>query len=356
MTIQEVHVKIDLHLQELNSNVYGNVLPEEKDIFLNEQILEFFRDNEDEDSNKLRENFQATQKRYDNVKELIVENTLPLYVRDSVSMYCTLPEDYLRLVSDATILKCSTYKDVNLTEKKEYVYGFELKEFVNNAGNYFTGLFIYILAQGTDFALNTFPHYTGGFKSFKEAFILYDLIYEELNKVNRNKDNTKTKYKVYKEWYNGKYYGTKLLFVSETPMAIYYSIIAEANVQMELLETITANQPDVTTNLEVENRLTATEDVRNVLNSNFRTTVHTSPISELQQDRLIVHHEKKFIPKELKIKYIKRPNFVSLYLNRNTDLNSNVLGMIAKRTAERIAVVKGNTTSNAIVQHNNTIE
>lgn len=356
MTTQELHVKIDLHLQEINSNVYGNVLPEEKDIIINEQILEFFRDNEDEDSNKLREGFQSTTKRYDNIKELIVERTLPLYVKDDNSVYTTLPEDYLRLISDATILRCNSYVNIETTNSNEYVYGFELNDVVNGAGNYFTGLFIYILAQGTDFALNTFPHYNGGFKSYKEAFILYDLLYEELNKVNKYKEENKTKYKVYKNWYNGKYYGTKLLFVSQEPMDIYYSIVAEGNFQMELLDTIPIKQPNVVTNSERENRLTATKDVRNVLNSVYRTTTHKSPISELQQDRLIVHHEKKFIPKELKIKYIKRPNFVSLYLNRNTDLNVNVLGIIAKRTAERLAVIKGNTTAKSLVQHNNTIE
>jgi hypothetical protein len=79
MNVRQLYTKIDIHLQEINSNVYGNVLPEEKDIVVNEQVLEFIRDREDNKSNVKRTDFQQTTQYYDDIKELLNIKSLPVY-------------------------------------------------------------------------------------------------------------------------------------------------------------------------------------------------------------------------------------------------------------------------------------
>jgi hypothetical protein len=347
MNVRQLYTKIDIHLQEINSNVYGNVLPEEKDIVVNEQVLEFIRDREDNKSNVKRTDFQQTTQYYDDIKELLNIKSLPVYKYTDNSSLAILPPDYLRFVEASADLKCELITgDTATSTVSKQVYELEIPD--DSSSKNYEGFILQINSVDVvEFNKTKYPAYSNGFQN-EEKFLLIDLVYDELIDKGFN---------VYREWYNGKYYSNKLILVLDS--------VQPVNIRVNDTPTdvpITATQVDFTKydiaadREDIECRLISTADISNVLNSSFRTTSYKSPILELSKDIVIVHHQKKFIPTSLELRYICRPRKISLNLNKNVNLNSNVMGIIAKRTAERLAVIKSNANAQLITQHNNLIE
>ena len=75
MTVKEMHIGIDMILQKVNSNVISSFEPEEKDWVLNEEVNRFIKQRLSILSNEKRLGFQDTQKRVDDLKNLITSKT-----------------------------------------------------------------------------------------------------------------------------------------------------------------------------------------------------------------------------------------------------------------------------------------
>ena len=346
MTVRELYTKIDIDLQEINSNVFGDVLPEEKDIVVNEEILEFVRDNIDPKSNRLQQGFQTTNKRYDNIKELLNTETLPLYKKSETTSFAILPDDYFAHISSNTNINCSTFTNV-VTSVPKYLYTFKLED--DSAGYVdFT-----ITKDAVDiftFTVAKYPEYPTGILN-DEKFILLNLIREDLFTISELES-----FEVYYEWYNGTYYPNQFILITDAVSAFTITYhTGETPIALSLTNTLTYSRYDVTDINKISgNRLTSYDDIDDVAGSYFRKTSSKSPVVELAKHIIIVHHEKRFIPISIELRYVCRPRKISLLLNRNVNLSTDVLGMIAKRTAERLAVIKGTPNTQLLVQHNNT--
>ena len=82
-TVKELHIALDQRLQQLNSNRKLVLYPEQKDARLNEAVLQFINNVVSDKTNIKKEGFEDTQKRYDDIEELIRTATLPIYVNES---------------------------------------------------------------------------------------------------------------------------------------------------------------------------------------------------------------------------------------------------------------------------------
>lgn len=108
MTVNEMHIAVNLGVQKLASFQVDNLLPEEIDHELNLAQLRFIKQRFNARSNRLGKGFEQSQKRIDDLKSLIVEHqdNTQYYGEVYTSKYSpiyvdryTLPLDYLFLVS-----------------------------------------------------------------------------------------------------------------------------------------------------------------------------------------------------------------------------------------------------------------
>lgn len=133
MTVNEMHIAVNLGVQKLASFQVDNLLPEEIDHELNLAQLRFVKQRFNARSNRQGKGFEQSQKRIDDLKALIVEhqdNTKyygVVYSAKSSDIYVdryTLPLDYLFLISVRAQIKYScTIPPVfeELTTTKYYV-------------------------------------------------------------------------------------------------------------------------------------------------------------------------------------------------------------------------------------------
>ncbi len=108
MTVNEMHIAVNLGVQKLASFQVDNLLPEEIDHELNLAQLRFIKQRFNARSNRQGKGFEQSQKRIDDLKSLIVEHqdNTQYYGEVYTSKYSpiyvdryTLPLDYLFLVS-----------------------------------------------------------------------------------------------------------------------------------------------------------------------------------------------------------------------------------------------------------------
>jgi len=124
MTIEEFHIGFKFKLDKLDSSNYPNFLPEEIDLLLNEAQDRFVKQRYGINNNK-RESFEQTQKRTDDLKELIRDvSVVPGFTNptpgNSASIYenlrygnafFLLESDYWFLIAEQALLKCPTCND-----------------------------------------------------------------------------------------------------------------------------------------------------------------------------------------------------------------------------------------------------
>ncbi len=345
-TIQEVHAAIKLDLQEINSNVYGDVQDEEIDMVLNQEILEFVRNNIDSNSNRHKEGFQDTGKRYDNIKELITTVDIALYKESDGSLFGTLPRDYFKHVSSkSAVFNNCVVKTIGTTAGNIYKKAIKLKD--DTTAPLYQRFEIY---DDTNFEtlFKAVDHDSAySLNSAKEKFELISLVLEEFSSSNG--------IEIYWEWYNGEFAENSFWLVADAAVdiEIYYennaldsadTLVAESRATYNFTTEVTKVYPC---------RLVDSEDIEKYLHSKFSTTFYDSPIVEMLEDRVLIHHTDTFIPRTLSLTYIRKPRVTSLSLQRNTDLSKGVLDLISRRTAERLAKIKAATTAPLLSQDNN---
>jgi hypothetical protein len=126
MDITEMHLNIDLELNKLNSNLYEIILPQEKDYFLNRAQERFIKQRYGALSNSKRQGFEMSQKRIDDLRNLLVPNyydkcfKLPITDFDYASkLKFYFPGDYMFLTSSRSKMKhnhCGTLTPVDTVD------------------------------------------------------------------------------------------------------------------------------------------------------------------------------------------------------------------------------------------------
>jgi hypothetical protein len=119
MTVNEMHIAVNLGVQKIASFQVDNLLPQEIDHELNLAMMRFIKQRFSMTSNRIGKGFEQSQKRIDDLRTLIVEHTSftstqgQVYTSNYSNVYVdryTLPLDYLFLVSVRPVVqyKCNT--------------------------------------------------------------------------------------------------------------------------------------------------------------------------------------------------------------------------------------------------------
>ena len=98
MTTQEMHIEIDLLLQKINSQSTKNILPQEKDWFLNREVINYLQSKVNPTSNIKQLGFEDTAKRVEDVRDLVRVASRPIEVNSRGKQFVTFPSDYFTYV------------------------------------------------------------------------------------------------------------------------------------------------------------------------------------------------------------------------------------------------------------------
>lgn len=339
MTVKEVHIGVDLILQKINSNRVDSFEDQEIDWMFNEEVLRFVKQRINASSNDKGQGFQYNKKRFEDLKQLISPPvTLPAYVRDDNSVFSYLPYNYLILANDRTTTKdlCSgSFSSTSTTTVTKDIVCFTIKD---DSSLYST--FKIRINGVTVFDITTIPSISSGLASIESKFELFAILEQNLTGLGYD-----CKYGTYYETYCGQ----GIVIVADS------SISVEVEYTPSDIITFTSSSKSFTKisaisgTKEVPNRFTDTEKLYDLLASSFGTTIASSPLSTMEGDKLIVFHNKKFIPTSIKITYLKKPRKINLSLNQDCDLDDWIQREIIDNTAKRLAgLVESNTYRNII--------
>lgn len=339
-----MHIGIDLQLQKLNSNVISSLRSEEKDWLLNEEVIRFIKQRINPASNDKRVGFEATQKRYDDLRVLITPASLPVYVNDNDSVFTYLPSDYFTLINDRSVTKdlCGvSYSTIATSIDTFYIASLPIAD--DNTNLYAT--FQVKINGSIIFDLSNYV--TGGLPSSNSKFVIVNYLLQRIAEIPTLLGGFSGKY----ENYFGVSVAGAVIIVGKSPFT--YNIVYVGNTVSG--NGLGVNYTKVTTPLkstEVPNRLAKTEDVYTLLSTSFGTTFAHTPITLLEGSKLIAFHKQKFILSSLNISYIRKPKKIDISLNQGCELSESIHQEIVENTAKRIAGLVGSQQYNNIINEN----
>lgn len=183
MNIQEMHIAVEQEMNKVNSNLNDVVLPQEMDFALNKNILRFVRQRYGAQSNLKGKGFEMSQKRYDDLRSLVVPSfTQVTRVVDSSDIeypnkvYAPFAADYaIMLNSTASIVDNTCTTQTFEQTSGGYVYSLiPLKDILAN-GSFNWSTFQFGYFDGSNY--NSFISQAGrpGFQNYSQT-LDYSLI------------------------------------------------------------------------------------------------------------------------------------------------------------------------------------
>lgn len=349
MTVQEMHIGFNLWYQKINSQDTSVIKPEEIDWILTEECLRYIKQRMSASSNPKRQGFQSTQKRYDDVEELITSSTLSAFYKDGNTVFGFLPTNYFRLINDRSLVKnlCgSPLSSVTTINQQKGVTVVPFPDATETSAPFYMNLQLFRNDDSSVlFDVNNYITTINGVNSKEEKFYIINLALEKMNSLyplyDKDGNQNATGIEVRWENFDGKYYPNSFIFVT-TNLPLFTGVnIQPFNISYPC-NFSTFLTYSLTNTSEVDNRLTNTEELYKLLDSNFASTFHYSPISTLARGKINVHHKQKFILSFVKIDYIRKPRKIDLFLNQSCELNPNVHEEIVEAAARRVAgITKG---------------
>lgn len=328
MTPQEMHIGIDLDLQKLNANVTSSIEPEEKDWFLTEEMFRFIKQRIRRISNDKKLGLQEDQKRYDDLEDLITTAILPVYIKDTNSVFTFLPANYFSLINDRSLTKdlCGQAYSPIVSDISLYT---AFWEFPSNSTDLYKTMIIVLNSVTIFRVIDYFPN---GIPNESSRFELINLIIQTFNSI----ANFECKYESYQDKY--KKGSIVLASTNNTTFTLKNTYnVTPVDQVFSITSTTYSKISTVVTAKEHANRLSKTELIYSQLDTSFDNTYYFSPISTLQKSKLNAWHSKKFILSGLNIDYIRRPRKISLSLNQSCELSEDVHSEIVASTAKRLA-------------------
>jgi hypothetical protein len=343
MLAQEMHLEIDLELQKLNSQFNKNILPEEKDWFLNNEVRKFIKHRLDPTSNARQTGFEDTAKRLDDLRELVKVENKPILTDDRGRKYVVLPSNYFQYVrvDSFSFRSCVTPAPTQVAETN-YIATVDMRipsilpSVYNIIANTPSG-------AKTLFTITDLPTgYLQGTNIASQRFALIRAIRIKLEEA--VKEQFTSIPDLY--WEEVPNNGQLNKFRIESTEEITSIVI-----NIDTTSTTTTISPLTTmryslasTPLRSNTRILDEEFYLDAVNSHLSSSTAESPISTIRGNRIEIDQHKSVVLGSADITYICKPVVIDLLLNSN-------LNMSTKSAKE----ITGNTTRfiKGLIQDNN---
>lgn len=330
-TVQELHIALDIELQHLNSNRRRGLLAEEKDMILNNAVMICV-------NNKARDGEDRT-KRIRDIQSLKVSTPviLPVYYGGNNYMYSILPVDWLEYNNSFSVLQ-NNCSPINATTEtvNETIFRF-------NLGNGGSGQLKYNnFKVGFTTGEVIFEYPVSTIYSENGKFILIQKLLSHINSTKVFSVGGGTvKLSAYYEYYDDLYHlGNILIVVEESTIVLTTTsllvtqnggIIPSTKNQLARERYVFA----FTNTKERTNDLKSSFDIRDELNNPYSNkNRYLSPLSTINNNRLLIYHNDTFIIKEVGVEYYKKPILIDYKTGQMPKLQYNEVISIATQLAK----------------------
>lgn len=352
MTVQDLHIAIDLELNKVNSNLYDIILPQEKDYFLNRAQERFIKQRYSPLSNAKQRGFEMSQKRIDDLRKLLIPNYYDkVYQLPSTDFdYETkgtfyFPDDYLFLTSNRSKVY---YNDCGTITQSTAVESFNVALIsIPTTLTTYNSLVIYVDGNNIINSSNqpALSEYTNEDRS---ALIEY-----LINELNAADIAGWTFYSSFKNL-------TADIVGVKTSIGDVEVALGEASTTYNTaIKSYTYFTATGGTNLVVANRFIQQDDVYIVQQDPFNdTSVADGPLCIIHSNNIDVFFKPtEFIVKEIAISYIRKPKLISLQQNQTCELSEETHAEIVRDAVNLLlenfeANAQRIQTSNAVEQTN----
>lgn len=329
MTIQEMHIAVNLGVQKIASFQVDNLLPQEIDHELNVAMEKFIKLRYSPLGNKYRDGFEQSQKRIDDLRNLVVNARVQaFYNRESVDdnkffvERARLPQDYLFLLNLMTKISFNCNGSADPTETTETKTYFSINLFPPQPGYVLTGIYYQDPNNPSQF---------GGFFIQNEDGMDYDYYSNPQNYLSitgtvpadsvQDGDST-VGVSTYTIDNNSELTPTvdsnTLLLYTKFPQyvqngwtAVWKNPLTGQQVSVQYsgpkTVTITKRLNPILPTKRVACKYVQHDDILGLLYDPFNTTTHKYPKYTIQENFIDVYSDNKFIPIFVELTYIRHP-------------------------------------------------
>lgn len=375
MTVNEMHIAVNLGVQKLASFQVDNLLPEEIDHELNLSQLRFVKQRFNARSNRQGRGFEQSQKRIDDLKSIIVEHqdntkfygevytskyspvyvdryTLPLdylflvSVRAQISYSCTLPPTVSNLNSTTSYVK------VNLTAPVDGyliqdIYYFNDDDTIWVKANTETLNSLSSVLANSNYITNVTPalalpeqnstgltnHISPNVDS-NHIYIGFKSLYLGIDTVSTDAKLGKCVYVTWRDPISGT--------IVTTYESVFYTITSQTRVFINDSTIPLYNKISYCT-------FAQHDDIYALLDDPFNRTDYDLPFYNIEESYLDIYTDNTFIATKAIIKYIKKPIAISKSLGVGCELpfhtHEEIVEMTIKSILEGIESQRYNTQS-----------
>lgn len=332
MTVNEMHIAVNLGVQKIASFQVDNLLPQEIDHELNLAMTRFIKQRYNFSSNRLGRGFEQSQKRIDDLRTLVVEHKgytqyegiafTSNYSDIHIDRY-TLPLDYLFLVSVRANVKytCNTNIQDSIDYVNDVVDVIKINLTPPAAGYYMIQMYAFDAATGL---LQQIINVPPGEITHDELINSQNYNYGLIPMTNFPLENSLGDsshvspildsnhiYIHNPEGWSGPTLGPDVF--GNYIVTVWSNGSSSTNVYEQVRETITKTNRtydgDARTSLA---KYAQHDDILYMLDDPFNKVDYRSPLYTIEENYIDVHTDNEFVVPDITIKYIRRPEDISI--------------------------------------------
>lgn len=340
MVTQELHIELDILLQKINSHWNQNLLPQEKDLFINREITRYINRRISRLGNKRGEGLFDTVKRTTELAPLITTVSLPVIINESKEAEVLLPFDFLYYITSEASTCCSCLNVTPVTSVRYEATFSPIKEPSLFSLSASQGLFNFNITPNdlpSDYLIETrIPAYKNDIGFVKALLVIIEkynttdieFTYDKVNNV--------------------------FIARSYSPFTLGYNTPeGYRHIAVKAISYTRYPSPD----FPLMSRIDAIDEEfsRPIKQSYLSGAKDEKGLVTLRGDKLI-YTFKSVISDRVNLTYLKKPRKIDLLLQSNSELSDTTLEEVVADTAQRILGVLGADGYAKYVQENILIE
>lgn len=335
MTTQEMHIEIDLELQKINSQITKNILPQEKDWFLNKEVIKYLQSKVNPTSNIKKLGFEDTAKRVEDIRDFIRSANKPIETNSQGKQFIPFPSDYFGYIRFDSL----AYKDcenviVVPTLVPYYKTTFIIELPSNTLDSYIINL---VTSNGTTkvFDIDDLPDkYLTNSEFKKQEFLLHQALKIRLKDTIAKALSPDIE--LYWELNAYDYNSISFTLESIVPFSSV-NVVTNGTGVVNTVTTVSKNIVSASdTSLKAKIRLIDDEYLTDAENSHLSKSRPQSPIGAVREGVLELSKISGAIYGSVNITYICVPNKIDLLLNSNLNVSDKVAKEIVSNTVRTL--------------------
>lgn len=356
MTIQEMHIAVNLGVQKIASFQVDNLLPQEIDHELNNAMDRFIKQRYVPMGNKYRRGFEQSQKRIDDLRNLVVDHRVRTeYGGQSLTGFtidrAKLPNDYMFLVSVMSDMfyTCPTYSPT-ISEDTKHYFTVDITPPSEDIDQ-FIGM--YLLDVNGEIST---PIIEEG------LYVNNQLLDSSIYNANYAPEQSEFETGNTESFHITPTVDGNNLVISSTTAIDYGVGIKWSN---DIVTTTAGTSTNKTVNLRVESSeadpskrepcsYSQHDDLMTLLSDPFNTTKNTKPLYTIQENFVDIYADNTFFSKFVELKYIRRPKRMNKALSIGCELpehtHQEIVEMGVKSILEAISDPQYNTQSREVLE------